>query len=99
MAAVSDLVGGFHGLGLDEKKVMLSVKDVDNDCAYKLVLKETSGGDFIIDSDVDESDVKWTLKADFLCFGRYFNFFDHKLNSSIVLTCSYIMVVECHSKV
>ena len=74
LPVVSDLIAGFRGLGLDEKKVVLSIEEIDNDIEYKLVLKETSDGDFIVDSEVDVSDVNWTLKADFLCFGRYFTF-------------------------
>ena len=73
------MIAEFRGLGLDEKKVVLSIEEIDNDIEYKLVLKEISDGYFIIDSEVDESDVNWTLKADFLCFRRYFDFFAFKL--------------------
>ena len=87
------MISGFHGLDLDDKKVVVSIEEVENDCEYKLVLTETSSRDFIIDTDVNESDVNWTLKADFLCFGRYFDFFAFKLNSFIVLTCRYILAM------
>lgn len=87
------MIVGLRGLDLDEKKVVLSLEEDDNDVEYKLVLKEISDRNFIIDSAVDESNVNWTLRADFLCFGRYFDFFAFELNSFIALTCSYIMVM------
>lgn len=50
---------------------MLSLKETDNNsaCTYRFFLKESSDGDFIVGA-VDGGDIKWTLKTDFLCFGR-----------------------------
>ena len=87
------MIPQFHGLDLDDKKVVISIEEVDDDCEYKLVLTEKTSGtctEFISDFDLNESDVNWTLKADFLCFGRYLDFF---ALSFIVLICSYIKVM------
>ena len=66
-----DLIGTFQYLQLPEKRIMLSLKETDNNsaCTYRFFLKESSDGDFIVGA-VDGGDIKWTLKTDFLCFGR-----------------------------
>lgn len=59
-----------------EKRIMLEL--ISGNCMYKAFAEEISNGTFSIN--VDERDIEWSLKRDFLCFGRY-----------IIHTCTHLV--------